>query len=162
MPDIISRQEAKATGKTRYFTAEPCKHGHITERRTSNKKCLGCMDIVVRNWKTKNRDKINEKGRQYLRDMRKQTVELLGNKCECCGETEPVFLTIDHRGGGGKEHRRELGIKNGGGTGKFHTWLRNYLKEVGVEEALKRFRILCFNCNLAYHIAGVCPHALAS
>src|ERR1019366_4483037 len=35
-----------------------------------------------------------------------------GGKCACCGETERIFLTIDHIGGGGAEHRRQFGGQN--------------------------------------------------
>jgi hypothetical protein len=39
---VISRAEAKAQGLTRYFTGEPCAHGHIAERRVSTYKCDAC------------------------------------------------------------------------------------------------------------------------
>ena len=35
-----------------------------------------------------------------------------GYQCACCGETEPMFLTIDHVGNDGADHRRV--IANGG------------------------------------------------
>lgn len=38
----ISRYEAKKAGLLRYFTGEPCKRGHIAERRVSNFACLIC------------------------------------------------------------------------------------------------------------------------
>ena len=40
--DIITRAEAQAQGLKRYFTGKPCKHGHIAQRYTGNKKCVGC------------------------------------------------------------------------------------------------------------------------
>lgn len=39
---VISRQEAKAVGLKRYFTGEPCKHGHVDERFTSTRWCCAC------------------------------------------------------------------------------------------------------------------------
>ena len=42
-PKIISRKEAKAQGLTRYFTGEPCKHGHVAERMTSSGACHTCL-----------------------------------------------------------------------------------------------------------------------
>lgn len=36
------RFEAKALGKTRYFTGKPCKRGHISERVTCDGKCIEC------------------------------------------------------------------------------------------------------------------------
>jgi len=41
--DIITRKEAKARGLPRYFTGEPCKHGHVAERQTSSNGCFGCV-----------------------------------------------------------------------------------------------------------------------
>jgi hypothetical protein len=40
--EIISRKEAIDRGLTRYFTGEPCKHGHVAERRTRNGWCIAC------------------------------------------------------------------------------------------------------------------------
>ena len=75
-----------------------------------------------------------------------------GGQCVCCGETEPVFLTFDHIGGGGNEHREKepLARKNIG------LWLYRNNYPSG-------FRILCFNCHKAldagpYHLEGHCPH----
>ncbi len=68
-----------------------------------------------------------------------------GWKCNCCGETEPLFLELDHVNGDGGEHRRTVGtnlmvwiIKN-----KFPTTIQ----------------LLCSNCNKGRFInGGVCPH----
>ena len=42
---IISRQEAIEKKLTRYFTGEPCKHGHIAEKLLSNRTCIKCLLI---------------------------------------------------------------------------------------------------------------------
>jgi 5-methylcytosine-specific restriction endonuclease McrA len=39
-----TRSEAKATGAKYYFTGEPCKHGHITARKTKGA-CVDCMKL---------------------------------------------------------------------------------------------------------------------
>ena len=41
-PPVMTREQARSAGMTRYFTGVPCKHGHITERRTLNGHCLQC------------------------------------------------------------------------------------------------------------------------
>jgi hypothetical protein len=52
--DIISRAEAKAQGLKRYFTGEPCKHDHVSERMVSDTLCLFCKRIrEARQWKQK-------------------------------------------------------------------------------------------------------------
>ena len=56
--------------------------------------------IYQHNYKKANRPRINElrrKGREIVRpNFRKIVFEFYGNKCSCCGETEPLFLTVDH------------------------------------------------------------------
>lgn len=74
-----------------------------------------------------------------------------GAKCVCCGETTHEFLTIDHKNGGGNKHRREL-FGTAPGTGRyFYRWLRD-------NEYPPGYQVLCFNCNIAKHMFGACPH----
>ena len=54
----VSRQEARERGLVRYFTGNPCKHGHVTERFVGNWKCVGC-DLVQR--EKKRLHKLDEK-----------------------------------------------------------------------------------------------------
>lgn len=73
-----------------------------------------------------------------------------GYKCACCGETEPLFLTIDHVNNDGAEMRQN-GTHSRGGT-QFYQWLRKNNFPEG-------FQVLCMNCNLGKHRnGGVCPH----
>ena len=55
---IILRSEAKKLGLKRYFTGNPCKHGHFAERRTGYGNCVECQ---------------KEKGRKYDAKRRKTT-----------------------------------------------------------------------------------------
>ena len=84
------------------------------------------------------------------RKAKQDVLVAYGRSCACCGETEPVFLTIDHIDGNGAEHRRQ--INNRGGS-SFYYWLR----QNGYPEG---YQVLCWNCNSAKHINGTCPHAL--
>ena len=43
MNQVIARSEARERGLKRYFTAEPCKRGHVAERMASNKCCITCF-----------------------------------------------------------------------------------------------------------------------
>jgi len=79
-----------------------------------------------------------------------------GYICSCCGETEPMFLTIDHEDGNGADHRRSMTAKGRNyrdATGyKTYRWLKNNGYPPG-------FRVLCANCNHGSHRnGGVCPH----
>lgn len=40
---IISRQTAIRERRIRYFTGEPCKHGHVAERYTKTAGCVECL-----------------------------------------------------------------------------------------------------------------------
>jgi hypothetical protein len=71
-----------------------------------------------------------------------------GFVCACCGEKEPVFLCIDHINGGGHKHRV---------TERF-TDLVYWLYK---NKYPKGYQVLCFNCNMAKHINGECPHQRA-
>lgn len=79
-----------------------------------------------------------------------------GFKCSCCGETQPMFLTIDHIDGKGAEHRRSMteeGQNYRDATGyKTYRWLERNGYPPG-------FRVLCANCNHGAHRnGGICPH----
>ena len=50
---LISRQEAIEQKLTRYFTGEPCKHGHIAEKLLSNRTCIECQLPRKREWNSK-------------------------------------------------------------------------------------------------------------
>jgi len=84
---------------------------------------------------------------QRFRDLRKQVLLHYGNKCSCCGETEPYFLAIDHINNDGAK-RRIFG-------NKFYTWIvkNNYPQDL---------QLLCHNCNYGkYRNGGICPHETA-
>jgi len=54
---LISRKDAKAQGLLRYFTGDPCLHGHIAERRVSNWNCVICETEKARKAYTKDPNK---------------------------------------------------------------------------------------------------------
>jgi hypothetical protein len=72
-----------------------------------------------------------------------------GKVCACCGESNPIFLSIDHINGGGTKQRKS-------GERKICVWLfRNNFPS--------GFQTLCFNCNWGKHLNhGICPHKESS
>ena len=72
--------------------------------------------------------------------------ERYGPGCQLCGEQRLVFLCVDHVGGGGNAHRREIGSGS-----RILWWLRDRGYPPG-------FRLLCHSCNHAV-VVGACPHA---
>jgi hypothetical protein len=132
----------------------------------------------MRDWRTANKDKIQGYGKK-LRDRTfaeatpeqvakiraterdksskyqakvKQEVYLAygGFICACCGETEPMFLSIDHMKNDGAAERR-AGLYRSAGTA-FYNWLRKQGFPPG-------YQVLCMNCQVGKHKnKGVCPH----
>jgi len=72
-----------------------------------------------------------------------------GCHCACCGDTRVAFLTLDHIGGGGNRHRKQL--RGQKGFTDIYQWLRKQGYPPG-------FRVLCMNCNWAIGKYGYCPH----
>src|SRR6266851_8562638 len=85
-------------------------------------------------------------GKQWRTDLKKEIMSHYGALCACCGESEIVFLSIDHINGDGYQRRK---LEHGAGQ-KFYYWL----KKNGFPSD---FQILCFNCNWAKRL-GECPH----
>jgi hypothetical protein len=72
------------------------------------------------------------------------------SQCVCCGESNLVFLTIDHMDNNGAEHRKKI---NRFGEG-FYRWLISNNFPNG-------YQVLCFNCNCGRKInGGICPHKI--
>lgn len=61
------------------------------------------------------------------RQLRKQkTFNHYGNKCKCCGETNHIFLSIDHINNDGADYRKEIfsSSKRGQTSGTaFYKWI---------------------------------------
>jgi len=73
-----------------------------------------------------------------------------GYRCTCCGETERMFLSIDHVSNDGAAERKS-GKYSGGGSA-FYNWLRKTKFPSG-------YQVLCMNCQVGKHKnGGVCPH----
>lgn len=53
---IVTRAEAKALGLERYWTGQPCKHGHLSERYVKNFACCECNLKTCRDRYRANRD----------------------------------------------------------------------------------------------------------
>ena len=73
--EIISRQDAKLKGLTRFFTGVPCVNGHVSERHTKSGSCIECGNKKSREWNVKhnygakyraaNQDKLKESARKW-------------------------------------------------------------------------------------------------
>ena len=98
-----------------------------------------------REWINASKGRTNKEKKELYKGM---VFAAYGNICACCGLTTLEFLTLEHKKGGGRQHR----IK------------RNY---IGVYlDIIKRgypkddFCLLCMNCNFASREGRICPHEL--
>jgi hypothetical protein len=112
-------------------------------RYERNKDKVISSNILYRN---KNKEKVNAWYRDYSHKIRNEFLDMYGGRCECCGEIEYVFLTIEHVKG-------QIGIKRKE-TGKnaYKKALSNYRPDL--------YKILCMNCNSATRFGRICPHQL--
>lgn len=90
----------------------------------------------------------NERRKQLRIKSRLELIEHYGGKCACCGESNYKFLCIDHIDGGGNKERFSSGIHSS------HDHII-FLKKNNYPNYIQ---ILCYNCNMAKHHYGVCPH----
>lgn len=127
--------EFKAKERERQRVREAAKP--LEERRAYRR-------AIIKRWRSLGTN--NQKMLDRARALRLAAITHYGGRCECCGETRFEFLAIDHRNGGGSEHRRRE-VK-----GPIERWLKRH----GYPEG---FRVLCHNCNGAIGYYGVCPHA---
>lgn len=85
--------------------------------------------------------------RARRKNLRDEFLAAFGGACECCGESEPDFLTLEHRGGWGGEHRK---------TKPYSSQQLADAKRDGWPK--DKYGILCFNCNRATSGGKTCPH----
>ena len=84
--------------------------------------------------------------------LKLKVIELLTdnkNACNCCGEKNLSFLTVDHINADGKIERRNNILT-----------YRLYKKIIDYPDK-EKYQILCFNCNISKsHHQNVCSHSL--
>lgn len=99
-----------------------------------------------------NKDLVNAATRiwqkNHIKQLRREMIEAYGGKCSCCGETEAIFMQLDHINNDGSIERRKYG-------NHVVEWQelkkRNWPKD--------RHQLLCANCNYGKRMNnGVCPH----
>lgn len=138
---------------------KPCAPGHRTcpkhlaerRQRRSNLIAAGLCSCGKPNSKGKGYcNSCTEQKRHRRQEIRQQIFNHYGRSCICCGESTPLFLTLDHVEGGGHFHRQTV---TGGRAGiRFYRWLLRQNLPGG-------YQVLCWNCNVGRHLnGGVCPH----
>lgn len=118
--------------------------------RADNKKLydLHQADRVAstQRWRAKHPELVKAQMIRQRKKIKKQILAAYGGQCTCCGETNDVFLTLEHINGGGRAHQRRCG----GSAGVF----RDVIKSGFPAD----YTVLCMNCNWATRGGGICPH----
>lgn len=106
--------------------------------------CKACHSVKARKFYEKNKGAKSEEYHSAKRDV----LAAYGEVCECCGEKNIGFLTIEHSLNDGKAHRDRVG----GGRGTYlDLQKRGFPKDEGI-------LVFCMNCNWASRGGRVCPH----
>ena len=63
--NLISLEDARAGGYKRYYTGVPCKHGHLSERLVSNRRCNECLQNKKTVWRKSNPTLIAEAKKKW-------------------------------------------------------------------------------------------------
>lgn len=143
--------------RDRFISAGLCGHCGKEKINYERSKQLGtlCLDDNRRRraewWQRRSPEqeiKTNKQGQEYRGRLKKAVFDHYGWHCACCNEGQIQFLELDHIGGGGNQHRREIGR----GQGTLYAW--------AIREAFPAMmQTLCANCNRGRFLnKGVCPH----
>jgi len=81
--------------------------------------------------------------------LKLRMLEAFGWKCQCCGEDNPFFLTLDH-------------VKNDGASHRDQGYNEQQIYRIAQSEGWPkdRYQLLCMNCNFAKGHFQECPHVL--
>lgn len=127
--------------------------GGYTRGRKS--RCIPCERARALQWERENMPQVLQRNREYLSRLRWTALVRYSKSeeptCACCGETELVFLAIDHIDNNGAEHRRSLSPD---APRSVHV-----IRELARQGWPEGFQVLCSNCNWAKHVLGACPHS---
>lgn len=113
-----------------------CTSCGVVETVDGATRCVECIS---------HRKTITPKLRAKVSELRKRVFAFLGPVCVCCGESEPAFLTIDHKNDDGFKDRKDSGQRK---------MLSGVLKGTRTD-----IQVMCWNCNCGRaHNEGICPH----
>jgi len=121
----------------------------------------------AKEWRARNREKFLETQRRCYHKARFEALQRYSSKapkCACCGESELAFLCLDHVNGDGAEHRRKIGMAQGTAAQVHNQGQKVNVGGNGLPYWLKKnnwpegFQVLCYNCNSAKRVDGICPH----
>lgn len=111
-------------------------------------KCKVCANKYSKSYKTSQHGNsiCNKLSRKYTQQLKEQVYSHYGKLCNCCGENNIDFLTIDHVNNDGHKDKK---------LGKTTKLIMSYIIKNNYPNS---FQILCMNCNFGKRKTGICPH----
>lgn len=88
------------------------------------------------------------RGRKDRAQLKLDAINALGNKCNCCGQNHPYFLSLDHIKNDGNKHREQYNEQQIYREARREGWPKD------------KYQLLCMNCNFAKGHFDECPHKL--
>lgn len=151
------RRPRISTRRKRCTECDPLCRGCETGRRNSaSHYCSTCQASRRREWyknDPENRAKRLASNKAGNDALRLEVLMAYGHACACpgCYIIEAEFLTLDHVDNDGAAERKATGLFGG-------IQFYRYVRSLGCPR--DRYQLLCWNCNLAKHIYGKCPHTI--
>ena len=109
-------------------------------------RCKSCCKQTAGTWQ-KERPEWKQRSRKSAYERVKGAVfDHYGRSCKCCGESEPMFLSIDHvNNDGGGRNRQDRGY--------------SMYRDLIMRGFPDTYQVLCWNCNVGkQRNGGTCPH----
>lgn len=137
----LTKKEKQREAARRYYYKH---HEKVKARKRAwNYEHKEKIAVIRERWKHDNPEKLKsmvlKSFHKYRDSMRKGILQMLGNKCKNCGNSNKIVLQIDHvNGGGGKER-----LIYGGNSTNYY---KHILKEL--KSGSKEYQLLCANCNI--------------
>lgn len=123
------------------------KTDRLKAQRKYREKNRESMREKARVYTRKNRETIKQKNIRKYYELKKWIFDYYGYICNCCGEDNPKFLTIDHVNNDGYLHRDK--------GSRLYSTIKKDIENGGAD----RYQIYCYNCNCAKRLnGGICPH----
>jgi 5-methylcytosine-specific restriction endonuclease McrA len=88
-------------------------------------------------WTPEKRKRANKLTVDRNRQLRDEVVSAYGGECVACGETEPLFLTLDHVNNDGHVLRKESSHAT---SASLYRWVKKHNYPDSIQ-------VLCMNCN---------------
>lgn len=138
-PQTEEERLAKVRARYEYNKA------HIAKWQNKNKVH---RSLVEKKRRDDSNGAVAARARELRASRRVLVLSKYGGACACCGESNEVFLQVDHVNNDGATERRSS-----------KTVAREIYQHIITQGFPKsKYQILCANCNQAKARLGVCPH----